>query len=324
MGGEAEEDTSQNSVTGNDVTGHGVPAMAFRMSIASAIRLILLAAIWGGSFLCLRIGAPVLGPVLFIQLRVAFGALFLLLVGLVQRKRLELKGNLVHFAILGFFNTGFPFLLFAFGALHITASLESVLNATAAIWGAIISALWLRVPLTMKAMFGLALGLFGVAVLVGLDAGHMDRSAWIAVAAGLGAAFSYGLASAYIQKAKRPVGSFANAHGSLWAAALMFVPVSPFFPPLLSLTPVAALAVVGIGVLCSGVAYMVYFKLLDDIGAAPTLSVSFLIPVFGILWGVLFLGERIGWNMPIGAVLIVVGTALVTGFSPRVLFRRTA
>jgi drug/metabolite transporter (DMT)-like permease len=287
------------------------------MSIASAVRLFLLAAIWGGSFLFLRLGAPVLGPVLFIQLRVALGALFLLFVALIHRKPLELKGHLRHYAILGVFNTGFPFLLFAFGALHITASLESVLNATAAIWGAMISAVWLRVPLSLKAMIGLALGLGGVAVLVGLDAGRMDRAAWIAVACGLAAAFSYGLASAYIQKAKRPVSPFANAHGSLWAATLMFVPATPFFPPVAAVTPMAAIAVVCIGVLCSGIAYMVYFKLLGDIGAAPTLTVSFLIPVFGILWGVLFLHERVGWNMPIGAVLIVTGTALATGFSPR-------
>ena len=298
--------------------------MAFRMSISSLIRLISLAAIWGGSFLFLRIGAPVLGPVLFIQLRVALGAVFLLVVALIHRKPLELKGNLAHYAILGFFNTGFPFLLFAFGALHITASLESVLNATAAIWGTIISAIWLRVAITWKAMTGLVLGLGGVAVLVGLDAAHMDRDAWISVAAGLGAAFSYGFASAYIQKAKKPVSSFANAHGSLWAAALMFVPVTPFFPAIGHLTPVVAVAAVAIGVMCSGVAYMVYFKLLDDIGAAPALTVSFLIPVFGILWGVLFLGERIGWNMPIGAVLIITGTALVTGFSPQLLWARPA
>ncbi len=298
--------------------------MAFRMSLSSAVRLILLAAIWGGSFLFLRLGAPVLGPVLFIQLRVGLGALFLLIVAIIHRKPLELRGNLVHYAILGFFNTGFPFLLFAFGALHITASLESVLNATAAIWGALISALWLRIRITWKAVTGLVLGLGGVAVLVGLDAAHMNSDAWIAVAAGLGAAFSYGLASAYIQKAKKPVSSFANAHGSLWAATLMFVPVTPFFPPIAGVTPLAALAAVAIGVLCSGVAYMVYFKLLGDIGAAPALTVSFLIPVFGILWGVVFLHESIGWNMPIGAVLIVTGTALVTGFSPQVLFRRPA
>ena len=294
------------------------------MSTASLIRLFSLAAIWGGSFLFLRLGAPVLGPVLFIQLRVALGAVFLLIVAVIHRKPLELKGNLVHYAILGFFNTGFPFLLFAFGALHITASLESVLNATAAIWGAIISAVWLRVRITAKAAFGLALGLSGVAVLVGLDAGHMDRDAWIAVAAGLSAAFSYGLASAYIHKAKKPVSSFANAHGSLWAAALMFVPVTPFFPPLAPLTPLAAIAAVAIGVMCSGVAYMVYFKLLSDVGAAPALTVSFLIPVFGILWGVLFLHERVGWNMPAGAVLIIIGTSLATGFSPQVLLAKPA
>jgi drug/metabolite transporter (DMT)-like permease len=294
------------------------------MSISSALRLILLAAIWGGSFLFLRLGAPVLGPVLFIQLRVGLGAVFLLIVAMIQRKPLELRGNLVHYAILGFFNTGFPFLLFAFGALHITASMESVLNATAAIWGAIISAVWLRVHLSPKAMIGLAAGLFGVAVLVGLDASHMDRDAWLAVAAGLGAAFSYGLASAYIHKVRRPVGSFANAHGSLWAATLMFVPVTPFFAMPAPLTVPAAIAVVGIGVMCSGTAYMIYFKLLGDIGAAPTLSVSFLIPAFGILWGVLFLHEHVGWNVPIGAVFIVVGTALTTGFSPKLLLPRAA
>lgn len=292
------------------------------MSAANAVRMLLLAAIWGGSFLFMRIGAPVLGPVLFIQLRVLLGAVFLLVVALMQRRHFEWTGNLWHFTILGFFNTGFPFLLFAFGALHITASLESILNASAAIWGAIIAAVWLRAPLTLKTGAGLAIGLGGVAVLVGWDAGTMDTAEWIAIGAGLLAAFCYGLASVYIRMAQKPVSSFANAHGSLWAAALMFLPFTPFFPPAATPAPAVLIAVAAIGIVCSGLAYMLYFKLLDDIGAAPALTVSFLIPAFGILWGVLFLHERAGWNTLIGAGLIVTGTALVTGFSPKALLAR--
>ncbi|MCW8948157.1 MAG: DMT family transporter, partial [Sedimenticola sp.] len=131
------------------------------MSAASLSRLLLLSAIWGGSFLFMRIGAPVLGPVMLIIFRVGLAALFLLGVALILKKRMSLKVHWKHYLVLGLINSALPFLLFAYAAQTLSASLLSILNATAPIWGAIIGALWTRTLLSGKAVMGLLSGVVG-------------------------------------------------------------------------------------------------------------------------------------------------------------------
>jgi drug/metabolite transporter (DMT)-like permease len=101
----------------------------------------------------------------------------------------------------------------------------------------------------------------------------------------------------------------------MWAATLLIAPAVPFFPAAQAASPAVIGSVVALGVVCSGVAYLLYFRLIDDIGAAPGLTVTFLIPVFGIIWGYLFLNETIGWHTIAGSIVVIAGTALVTGFS---------
>ena len=286
------------------------------MNTANLLRLILLAAIWGGSFLFMRISAPVLGPAVLIELRVLFAALFLAAVGLVLKKRLHLRAHWKHYFILGFFNSALPFLLFAFAARTLSASVLSVLNATAPMWGALLGAVWSRQKVGLKSGIGLVLGTVGVALLVGFDHVAARPGAGIAVAAALLAAFSYSVASLYARSAKS-VEPFANAHGTMWTSALMVLPVLPLFPPQGSFTPGIAAAVLALGVLCSGIAYILYFKLIEEVGTTSALTVTFLNPVFGILWGALFLHETIGWYTIVGSAIVLVGTALVTGFVPR-------
>ena len=286
------------------------------MNTANLLRLILLAAIWGGSFLFMRISAPVLGPAVLIELRVLFAALFLAAVGLVLKKRLHLRAHWKHYFILGFFNSALPFLLFAFAARTLSASVLSVLNATAPMWGALLGAVWSRQKVGLKSGIGLVLGTVGVALLVGFDHVAARPGAGIAVAAALLAAFSYSVASLYARSAKS-VEPFANAHGTMWTSALMVLPVLPLFPPAGSFTPGIAAAVLALGVLCSGIAYILYFKLIEEVGTTSALTVTFLNPVFGILWGALFLHETIGWYTIVGSAIVLVGTALVTGFVPR-------
>lgn len=285
------------------------------MNTANLLRLILLAAIWGGSFLFMRISAPVLGPAVLIEFRVLFAALFLALVGLVLKKRLDLRANWKHFFILGFFNSALPFLLFAFGARTLSASVLSVLNATAPMWGAIIGAVWSHQPISGKKALGLVLGTGGVALLVGFDAVASKPGAGIAIVATLVAAICYSIASAYAKSAKA-VEPFANAHGSMWAATLLTLPALAFFPSPGVPTAGIMAAALALGVMCTGLAYILYFKLIEDIGTTSALTVTFLNPIFGILWGALFLGEIVGWYTIAGAAIVIVGTALVTGFSP--------
>jgi drug/metabolite transporter (DMT)-like permease len=290
------------------------------MNTANLLRLILLAAIWGGSFLFMRIAAPVLGPAVLIEYRVGFAALFLALVGLFLKKRLDLRANWKHFLMLGFFNSALPFLLFAYAASTLTASVMAVVNATAPMWGALLGAAWTRQPVDMRVALGLALGTGGVALLVGFDPVTTRPGAAIAIVAVLMAAISYSVASLYAKTAKS-VEPFANAHGSMWAAALLVLPLVPFFPAPGQPTVGIMGAALALGILCSGIAYILYFKLIDEVGTTSALTVTFLSPVFGILWGVLFLGETIGWYTIAGSAIVLAGTALVTGFVPR--FRRT-
>ena len=291
------------------------------MNTANLLRLISLAAIWGGSFLFMRISAPTLGPAVLIEFRVLFAALFLAAVGFVLKKKLQLREHWKHYFILGFFNSALPFLLFAYGAQVLSAGLESVLNATAPMWGALVGAVWKRQPISARTALGLVLGTVGVALLVGFDSVSARSGAGLAAAAALAAALCYGIASQYARSAKA-VEPFANAHGTMWSSAIMVLPVLPFFPPAGAPTPGIAAAVLALGVLCSGIAYLLYFRLIEEVGSASALTVTFLNPIFGILWGGLFLGVTVGWYTLVGAPIVLVGTALVTGFVPR--FGRSA
>lgn len=286
------------------------------MNSANFLRLVLLAAIWGSSFLFMRIAAPVLGPAVLIEYRVASASLFLLAIGWFLKKRLDLGAHWKHYLMLGFFNSALPFLLFAFAARTLSASVLSVLNATAPMFGALIAAVYLRQGIAARTLLGLVLGTIGVAVLVGFDSVTSRPGAGIAIAAGLAAAFCYSIASTYAKSA-RSVEPFANAHGSMWASTLLVLPALPFFPQPAPATPGTLGAAIALGVMCSGIAYLIYFKLIADVGPTSALTVTFLNPLFGILWGALFLHEVIGWYTIAGAAITIAGTMLVTGFRPR-------
>ncbi len=284
------------------------------MNTANFIRLLLLAAIWGASFLFMRIGAPVLGPSLLIFARVSLAALFLLAVSIYWRRPLNATRHWKHYLVLGLFNSGLPFLLFAYAAQTVSASLLSILNATAPIWAAVISAVWLRTRLSPKVLLGMFLGLFGVALLARVETLAIPIRGVLAITAGLGAAFSYGIATTYTKSATT-VEPFANAHGSMWAATLILLPFALHAPTMATApTLLISVSVAALGILCSGVAYLLYFRLIADLGAASALTVTFLIPMFGILWGAVFLDEQVGWYTLVGGAMILIGTALVTGF----------
>lgn len=286
------------------------------MSTANFLRLILLAAIWGSSFLFMRIAAPVLGPGVLIEYRVAFAALFLFAVGLALKKKLDLRAHWKHYLILGLFNSALPFVLFAYGARTLSASVLSVLNATAPMFGALIAATWGRQKISARTLLGLVLGTAGVALLVGFDHVSSRPGAGLAIAGALAAAFCYSVASTYAKSAKS-VEPFANAHGSMWAATLLTIPALAIFPQPGEATVGILGAALALGIMCSGIAYLIYFKLIADVGPTSALTVTFLNPLFGILWGAVFLHEVIGWYTIAGAGIVVGGTMLVTGFRPR-------
>ncbi|HAH03482.1 MAG TPA: EamA family transporter, partial [Vibrio sp.] len=259
------------------------------------IKLITLAAIWGGSFLFMRIAANPLGPAVLIEARVLCAAVTLLLVSFYLKRKLSFNAHAKHFFILGLFNTALPFLFFAYAAQTLNASTLAILNSTAPIWAAIIGAIWTKTTLDARVLLGLGIGVTGVGVLVGWDAMNIGREAILPIFAAVMAAFSYGIASNYTKQAPK-VEAFNNAHGSMWAAVLIVLPFVFFMPmreaPDLTITT----SVLLLGAVCTGLAYLLYFNLVSELGAPSALSVTFLIPVFGILWGNLFLDEAIGLN----------------------------
>ncbi|WP_025918024.1 DMT family transporter [Herminiimonas sp. CN] len=283
------------------------------MDIASIFRLIALAAIWGGSFLFLRIGAPVFGPGVLIELRVGLAAVFLWLVCRMLGRHIRLLQHWRYFLVIGLLNSALPFLLFAYAAQTLSASLLSILNSSAPIFGAIIAAFWLRQPVGRSAALGLLLGMVGVATLVAGSPMVAGDGWWLAVAAGLAAPFCYGLASAYTKQSPIAVDPTDNAHGSMWAAAILVLPVALWQPIRHSPAGADWMAVGALAIVCTGAAYLMFFRLIADVGPMRALSVTFLIPVFGVLWGALFLGETIGWSKLFGGALVLCGTALANG-----------
>ncbi len=283
-------------------------------------QLVLLGAIWGASFMFMRIAVPQLGPAWLLEMRLLSASLVLLLVSLILRRPLNVARHWRHYLFLGLFNTALPFFAFAYAALTLPASLLSILNSTAPLWGLIIGFVWRGKPITRRALLGLLLGMAGVASLVGLGGLSVQPGALFAVVITLCAAVCYGIASSYAEYAEK-VETYANAHGSLWAAFLLLLPLLSVSPPPATWPPGAVAAALVLGILCTGVAYLMYFHLIATAGAPSALTVGYLIPLWGVLWGWLFLDEAIGWHTLLGAALVLSGTMLVTGFSLRRLFR---
>lgn len=286
------------------------------MGVKNGLLLVLLAAIWGASFLFMRIGAPAFGPIWLIEFRIGFGALFLIIVGLILGKKLQFKTYWRHYMVFGVVSSALPFLCYGYSAQYLSASMMSIVNALTPVFGTVISALYFKTQLEKSKIIGLISGVVGVAVIVGFDTALLKTDAWFAVLVVMGAPLCYGIAATYTQVNKGP-DSFANAQGSMMMGALVLMPLLVFSTPqsMPGTTPI--LAVLGLGILCTGVAYLIFFKLLGEIGASSTLTVTFLIPIFGIGWGVLLLDEVVGIQTLIGAILVIYGTIKTTGFKLR-------
>jgi drug/metabolite transporter (DMT)-like permease len=288
-----------------------------------ALEFILLAAIWGASFLLMKLGAADFGPLLTAFLRVLLASAFLLPL-LIWRGQFDaLKKNYKTILFVGMLNSGIPFALFAFAVLHITTGLTSILNATVPLWGALVAWLWLKDKPAGSRILGLVIGFAGVAALswdkasfkpgASTTAGVWFETAGFAVLACLLATLCYGLAANFTKKYLTGVPPLASATGSqIGAALLLAVPglmSTPAQVPAMS----AWLAIVLLAFFCTAVAYILYFRIIERAGPARAVAVTFLIPVFGVAYGAILLNEKITLTMIICGAIIVHGTALSTG-----------
>ncbi len=282
------------------------------MKPADYLRLVALAAIWGASFIFTRVVAPSLGAIWTAELRVLLGGLALLAWLRFARFDAGLRRHWRYYLAVGTVNSAIPFALYAYAAIHLPASLLSIVNATSPMFGMLFGALFATERVTPRKLAGLALGAAGVALIARPGGFSADASFYTAVAAALGACAGYGLTGVLVRRWGQGVPARGVAAGQQLAAAAVLAPLLLLAP--LPAPPSALVVgnVLAVSLLASAVAFLIYFRLIADVGATRALTVTFLIPAFGVLWGWLFLGESLPAGMLGGGVLIVAGTVLVT------------
>ena len=278
---------------------------------------LLLAAIWGASFLFMRIAALEVGALGAAVLRVAIASLFLLPLTVQQGHWPLLRQHWRPVLLVGAFNSGLPFALYAFAVLHITTGLSSILNATVPLFGALVAWAWLGERPNLLRAFGLALGFSGVALLASGQASFKPDDSGVApgwaVLACLLATLCYALAASFTRKHIPTLPALVTATGSqVGATAALTLPALWAWP---GVWPSASAwgALLALGVLCSGVAYILYFRLLEHTGPSRTLTVTFLVPVFALAYGALLLDEHITPRMLVCGAIVLLGTGLSSG-----------
>lgn len=282
------------------------------MRARDLIDLLLLAAIWGASFLFMRIAAPEFGPVPLIAVRVGIAALCLSIILAGRGGIKDLHRQAAPLTVLGAINTALPFSLFAYAVLSVTAGFAAVLNATVPLFGALVAYLWLGDKLAPTRVLGLIVGFVGVLVLVWGRISLKDGSLW-AVLAGLTASLSYGVSANYTKKRMTGVDPFVIATGNLIAATVLLLAPALAYRPSAMPSPLSWVSVIALGVVCTGVAYILFFRLIARVGPTKAMTVTYLIPAFAVLWGSVFLDEAITASMMTACAVILLGTALATG-----------
>lgn len=284
-----------------------------------AALLLLLAALWGASFLFVRVAVPVLGPFPLVAARVALGGTILFCYALFIGQRLDWRKNAWRYLLIGLFNNAIPFTLIATAQLNLTASFAALLNATTPLFSAIIAAVWLNDRLTAAKLVGLVLGMVGVAIVVGWQPEALDSAHLISVGLMLGATFSYGIAAVYGKIAFKGGQPIATATGQLLSSSLLMLPLAAINLPQQPIQPVTVAAMGGLAILSTAIAYIIYFHLIGSAGPTSAASVTLLIPFFSSLWGAVFLNEQLFVNEILGFGVILIGLCLVTGLWKQII-----
>ncbi len=278
---------------------------------------LVLAMIWGASFLFMRTAAIEFGALLTAGLRVGIAALFLLPLLLLRGQGPVLRAHWKPVFLIGVFNSAMPFALYSFAVQHITTGLSSILNATVPLFGAMVAWVWLGDKPTLSRAMGLGIGFLGVLLLAAGEASFKPNASGIAplwaVAACLLATLSYGVSANFAKRFIPHVPPLATATGSQMGATLALLVPSLLTIPSDSPSLQAWGALVVVGVVSTGVAYILYFRLIDQTGPARALTVTFLVPVFAIAYGVVLLDEHITPWMILCGLVIVIGTGLASG-----------
>ncbi len=278
-------------------------------------QLIALSALWGASFMLIRIASPLLGPNVLAALRIGVATLTLTILMRAMRHRWPLK-HWRELARLGVLSVALPFLLFSWAALQLPAGYSALLNSTAVLFG-IFAAAWMKEDtLTVRKLAGCACGFFGVALIVSLGPVQPSAPVILAALACIAASACYGVSTPLMKRALKRMQPLEIAAGIHAMSLLMLTPGAVWSWPQAQFTPAALGAVAVMGVVTSGLAYWLHIRILVHVSPVAAMSPTFLIPVFGVLWGHFILGEQLSSGIYTGGALVLLASALVTGFSP--------
>ena len=288
------------------------------------VELVILAALWGAAFLFMRVAVPAFGPIALVFMRVAGASLLLVPLLAAQGHLGMLRTHWRPIAVVGLTNSALPFLCFAYAALSINAGLSAIFNSATPLFAAVVAWLWLGDRMTPTRVLGLAIGFAGV-LYIGWDKADFrpGGSAW-AIVACLVATLCYSISPSLAKRHLGGVPPLAVAAGSQVAASI-FVAVPAFIAwPAIAPSSGAWLMAALLALLGTGVAYILYFRLIANAGPANAVAVTYLIPIFAVLWGGVFLGEQLSLPLVLGCAVIFVGTALATGTLGPIIDRRRA
>lgn len=286
------------------------------MAPADLARFISLGALFGGSFLFMRLAAPHFGALVTAELRVLIAGTVLAAFALLTGRPLLARQHWRGFLVVGAFNTGIPFALFAYAAIHIPTGYSAILNSLMPIWAAFFAAWMLGERLTWRVFAGVAAGIAGVSLLVRLGPVAITQELVLAALACIAATACYGFASSYTKKHLAGLPAHGAAASTMLFAAVVLAPAAVFAVPAVAPPPIAWFAVTGLALLCSALAFFIYYQLIARIGATQISAVTFLLPAFGIFWGWLFLGEPVTPAMLGGFALVGLAAGLVLGIGP--------
>jgi len=284
-------------------------------------RLVALAALWGGSYLFMRYAVPHLGVVLMIEMRVVIAGIALAALIYATGGAIGWREHWRAFAFVGAVGMALPFVLIAQALTAIDASTAAILNALSPLFASIVAAVWIRDPVTPAKAAGIALCIAGTAVLVGWTPVAMSPRELLAASMSVAATALYGYTIVFTKVKLKGASAMGTSAGTLLMAALALLPFTPADRDLSAVPAMAWLAVLGLAIASTTIAYILYYRLIADVGPVKAITVTLLVPIFGMIWGVLFLGEPVTPGRIAGCAIILAGCSLILGLVPLPLRR---
>ncbi len=286
------------------------------MPIPSMIRLLLLGMIWGASFLFQRITVPVVGAPFTAAIRIVLSATMLVLVLRLLGRSLDWRGQWRAWLWLGTISAALPFLCFAYAARSLPAGYMAVINATVPLLTVIMASIMLRARPSWSKRIGVVVGLIGVGVLARYGSLGMNRQTVIAIGLCFTASALYAYSSLFIRQRHASVNPLVLAGSSQLGAAIVILPLGLSSIPAVWPEPGVIACLLVLGLICTGLAYVLYFRLISDVGSEKAVTNTFLVPVFAQIWGALFLKEHLTLAGALGFGLVLLAVALVLEIHP--------